>query len=425
MFRTTTRVAHSQSIVELGERANFELKEYSKTPSKYVMMPAMAKARHIVVEERLEKLAAYAETSPINKIEYKDKKIGVITNGIAYEYAKEALPDASILKLGMTFPLPKQLITDFINACDEVFVLEELEAFIEDQIKTWGLKVKGKELFSFMGEYSSAEIAEKIAGIKHLEIPCEAVPARPPVMCPGCPHRGVFYILNKLKLHVAGDIGCYTLGALPPLVAIDTCICMGASIGTALGMEKARGKEFARKLVAVIGDSTFMHSGVTGLMDVVYNQGTTTTIILDNSITAMTGHQHNPSTGQTLQGKATQAVNIPALVRALGIERVVTVDPNNLIELQRVIKEEVAADEPSVIITKSPCVLIVKNITPELYTVDQEKCIGCKGCLRIGCPAIAFSTKKAHIDDTLCVGCGLCPQVCPSQAMVKAGGENA
>ena len=425
MLRTTTRVAHSQSLVELGERSSYELKEYSKTPSKYVMMPAMAKARHIVVEERLKKLAGYAETSPINFIEWKDKKIGVIANGIAYEYAKEALPDVSILKLGMTFPLPKQLITEFISACDEVFVLEELEAFIEDQIKSWGLKVKGKALFSYMGEYSSAEIAEKIAGIKRLDNPCEDVPARPPVMCPGCPHRGVFYTLNKLKLHVAGDIGCYTLGSLQPLAAIDTCICMGASIGTALGMEKARGKEFARNLVAVIGDSTFLHSGVTGLMDVIYNQGTTTTIILDNSITAMTGHQHNPATGQTLQGRATKAVDIPALVRALGIERVVTVDPNNLVELQRIIKEEVAADEPSVIITQSPCALIIKNTTSELYKVDQEKCIGCKACLRIGCPSIAFSDKKAHIDDTLCTGCGLCPQVCPSDAMVKAGGKNA
>lgn len=424
MLRTTTRVAHSQSLVELGEQKNIPLKEYKKNPAKYVMMPAMARARHVFVEERLLKLADYAETAPFNFTVWGNKKIGIIASGITYQYAKEVLTDVSFLKIGMTYPLPKKLITEFINSCDEVYVLEELEPFIEDQIKAWGLKVKGKEVFSLLGEYSAAEIASKIDGVKNEDMPCEDIAGRPPVMCPGCPHRGVFYTLNKLKLTVTGDIGCYTLGALAPLSAIDTCICMGASIGTALGMEKARGKEFARKIVAVIGDSTFLHSGVTGLMDVIYNNGSTTTMILDNSITAMTGHQHNPATGRTLQGQPTKAVDLAALVRALGVERVVELDPNNLTELEKIIKQEVAADEPSVIIAKRPCALIVKNTDAILYEVDKDVCIGCKICLRVGCPAIAFIDKKSHIDDTLCVGCDLCAQVCPTHAIVKAGGSN-
>lgn len=425
MLRTTTRVAHSQSIVELDERTEVPLKDYEKNPAKYVMMPAMAKARHVIVEERLVKLAEYAESMPFNKIEWGDKKIGIIASGIAYQYAKEVLPNVSFLKLGMTYPLPKKLIEAFAAECSEVYVLEELEPFVEEQVRSWGISVKGKDLFSVIGEYSAADIASKIAGEKVVASPLEEVPGRPPVLCPGCPHRGVFYTLKKLKLHVTGDIGCYTLGALPPLAAIDTCICMGASIGTAMGMEKARGKDFARKLVAVIGDSTFLHSGVTGLMDVIYNQGTTTTIIMDNSITAMTGHQQNPATGYTLQGQPTKAVDIPALVRALGIERVRVVDPNDLEALESAIKEEASAEEPSVIITKRPCALIVKSDQSVLYEVDKETCIGCKGCMRVGCPAIAFVGKKAYIDATLCVGCGLCPQVCPSHAIVKVGGKNA
>lgn len=429
MVRLTTRVAHSQSLVELGERQEVGLKDYEKNPAKYVMLPAHGRKRHPVVEQRITRLSRYSENSPLNRVEWAHKKVGVITSGVAYQYVKETGADCSVLKLGMTYPLPKQLISDFIRQVETAYVVEELDPFLEEQIKSWGLPVKGKEVFPITGEFSPELVAEKLCGQEAgAQVACtsaQELPVRPPVMCPGCPHRGVFYVLNKLKLKVTGDIGCYTLGALPPLSCMDTCICMGASIGSALGMEKARGREFAKGLVAVIGDSTFMHSGVTGLMDVVYNGGTTTTIILDNSTTAMTGHQDHPGTGVTATGQTSRKVDIPALVKALGVDRVTVVDPYDLERLEEALREETAADEPSVIVTKRPCALIDKSSWQEPYVIDEDACTACKRCARLGCPGIVFKTEKPAIDSNQCNGCGLCAKVCRFQAIGKEGDENA
>ncbi|WP_084054261.1 indolepyruvate ferredoxin oxidoreductase subunit alpha [Desulfonispora thiosulfatigenes] len=417
ILRITTRVAHSQSLVELSERTNVDLKEYVKNPAKYIMTPANARNRHVYVEDRLLKLKEYNETNAINKIEWASKKIGIITSGISYQYIKEVLKDVSIMKIGMSFPLPTDLITDFASQVEEVYVIEELEPFIEDSLKVLGIKVIGKEVFSNIGEIHAETIAEKILDQKPEHLESDDIPVRPPVLCPGCPHRGVFYVLNKLKVVVTGDIGCYTLGSAPPLSSMDTTICMGASIGTALGMEKARGKEFAQNLVAVIGDSTFIHSGITGLIDVVYNKGTTTTLILDNRITGMTGHQHNPVSGFTIKGEPTKEVNLELLVKAVGIERVVTIDPFDLKGLEETLKSELKIDEPSVIICRRPCALIEKKKDVKPLKVNLDECIGCKMCLKLGCPGIVKVDDKVRINPTQCNGCGLCATVCPKGAI--------
>lgn len=432
MLRITTRIAHSQSLVELADRQAFELKNYEKNAPKYVMMPANARHRHVAVESRLEKLKDYADTTPINRIEWNDTKIGVITSGVTYQYVKEVLKDASLLKLGMSFPLPQKLITEFSKKVDKLYVIEELEPFIEDYIKSWGIEVHGKDTFSMIGELLPEIIAEKMDVVlpsikntfpKASQSPSN-IPVRPPVLCPGCPHRGLFYILNKLKVTVAGDIGCYTLGSLAPLSAMDTTICMGASIGTAMGMEKARGKEFARKLVAVIGDSTFIHSGITGLINTVYNKATTTTIILDNRTTGMTGHQDNPTTGLTIKGDSIKEVDLVLMAKAVGVERVVVVDPFDLQRLEQVIKEELAAEEPSVIITKRKCALIEKNIDTTPCVVAEDLCTGCMRCMKLGCPCLIKEDKKVRIIATQCVGCNLCTDVCKSGAIRKEGAAN-
>jgi len=428
MLRITTRVAHSQSLVELAERQEVGLKKYEKNALKYVMVPAHARRRHLDVEARLEKLKEYAETTPLNRIEWNNTKIGVITNGVTYQYVKETLKDVSILKLGMTFPLPRKLITEFADKVDTLYVIEELDPFIEDYVKSWGIPVHGKDTFSTIGELLPETIAETMGILPKvpaaLEDSIPNTPVRPPVLCPGCPHRGLFYVLNKLKVTVAGDIGCYTLGSLAPLNAIDTTICMGASIGAAIGMEKARGKDFARNLVAVIGDATFIHSGITGLVNVVYNKATTTTIILDNRTTGMTGHQDNPATGTTLKGEAIKEVDMVLLAKAIGVERVVVVDPFDLAELENVIKTELAAEEPSVIITKRKCALIEKNKETYPCFVAAEACTGCMRCMKLGCPCLVKEGKKVRINSTQCVGCELCMDVCNSGAIRKEGAAN-
>ncbi len=435
MLRTTTRVNHSQSFVEIGERSGDDVKPYVKDPRKYVMVPAHARGRHVVVEERRAKLAEYAESCPASRIEWGDRKIGIIASGIIYEYIKEVVPGASVLKLGMTFPLPEKLIREFAAQVDELYVIEELEPFLEDQVRLMGIEVRGKQLFSRIGEVNQRMIAEKILSVTgHRDLVNESilaagvpeekeiqVPVRPPVMCPGCPHRGVFYTLSQLKMTVTGDIGCYTLGALPPLEAMDTCICMGASVGAALGMEKAH-PEMHGKVVAVIGDSTFMHSGITGLLDVAYNKGATTTVILDNSTTAMTGHQDHPATGRTLSKEVTNQVDLVGLVKALGINRVQVVDAFDLENLKKILSEEAAADEPSVIIVRRPCALLVKEKTVP-YTID-ENCINCKKCMKLGCPALSARGDAVVVNTALCTGCGLCSQLCPSGALKKEGAGN-
>ncbi len=425
ILRLTTRVSHSQSLVSIEDKQDIPLKDYDQNPNKYIVAPAVAKKRRVIVEDRLRRLEVFAETTPLNTVEYKDLKIGVITSGIAYEYAKEVMPDASFLKLGLSYPLPKQKITDFIAKCDKVYVIEELEPIFEEKIRSWGLDVIGKEIIPTIGELSPAIIREAIFG-ENLQaiVPnfLEAIPNRPPTLCPGCHHRGVFYVLKKLKLHVSGDIGCYTLAAFPPIASMDTAICMGASIGMALGFEKARGKDFAKKSIAVIGDSTFLHSGITGLIDVVYNKGNTTTIILDNSITGMTGHQENPGTGFNLKGEETPVIDFEVLGRAIGIKRIQVVDAYDIEGLERIIKEEVNAEEPSLIITQKPCILVKRfDIAKTQLKIDQDKCVKCKACLKVGCPAISFKDNKMKINEMLCVGCGLCTKLCKFGAIV--GGE--
>ncbi len=413
LLRLSTRVSHSQSALPLYSRMELPMKEYRKDIKKFVMMPAMARPRHTVVEKRMAALSAYAEDCPMNRVEWGGTKIGIVTAGIAYEYVKEALGDSvSVVKLGLVNPLPLKLLRDFAMKVDRLVVVEELDPVIENGMKAAGIACEGKALFSLEGEYTAAMLREKLLGerAETAGYP-EALPARPPVMCPGCPHRGVFYLLNKLHLTVFGDIGCYTLGAAAPLSAMDTTICMGASISGLHGFNKARpGSE--KNSVAVIGDSTFMHSGMTGLVNMVYNRGASTVIVLDNRITGMTGHQQNPTTGLTLKNEPTPEVSIAAVARAYGVKRVVEADPADLSALERVIKEELAADEVSVIIARRPCALLkgVKHGAP--YKIDKDKCRACKACFKIGCPAIHMEDGKAAVDATLCVGCGLCAQMC-------------
>ena len=423
VYRTTTRLAHSQGLVELNERKEIEDKPYEKNIRKNVMMPGNAKLRHVEIEKRNLELAEAANTLPINKVEMNDTKIGVITSGIPYQYVKEALPEASVLKLGMVNPLPRKLIEEFASKVDTLYVVEELDPVIETQVKSWGIKAIGKEIFTVQGEYSANMLREAILK-EELDIskPAQA-PERPPILCPGCPHRGVYYVLNKLKIHAAGDIGCYTLGAVAPLSVVDTTICMGASISSLHGMEKAKGKEYIKNWVAVIGDSTFLHTGVNSLMNMMYNKATGTVIILDNSTTGMTGHQDHAATGKTLQGDPTYAIDIPALCRAIGVKNVIEVNAFDIEKLEQVVKEEVAKDEVSVIITKTPCVLLSKKKKP-LYVAHADKCKKCGMCMKPGCPAMTKNEDgTVHIDDTMCTGCGLCDSLCKFGAieLVKEG----
>lgn len=423
IFRTTTRLAHSQGLVELKERVEPEDKPYEKNIRKNVMMPGNAKFRHIEIEKRNNELAEAANTLSINTVEMNDTKIGVITSGIPYQYVKEALPEASVLKLGMVNPLPRKLIEEFASKVEKLYIVEELDPVIEEQVKSWGIQAVGKEILTVQGEYSANMLREAILKEKlDFKAPAEA-PGRPPILCPGCPHRSVFYVLNRLKMHAAGDIGCYTLGAVAPLSVIDTTMCMGSSISTLHGMEKAKGKEYIKNWVAVIGDSTFLHTGVNSLMNMVYNNATGTVIIMDNSTTGMTGHQDHAATGKTLQGDPTYAINIPALCRAMGVKNVYEINAFDLPLLEKTIKEETAKDEVSVIITKTPCVLLDKRKKP-IYIAHEDKCKKCGMCMKPGCPAM---TKNAdgtiHIDDTMCTGCGLCESLCKFGAieLVKEG----
>ncbi|MBE7024090.1 MAG: indolepyruvate ferredoxin oxidoreductase subunit alpha [Ruminococcaceae bacterium] len=420
-IRLSTRVSHSQSLVELGDRADIPVKAYEKNPAKYVMMPGNAIKRHVDVEKRIADLIDFAETTELNSVEENGSKIGVITAGIAYAYAKEALGNkADFLKLGMVYPLPEKKIIEFAKKYDKVFVVEELDPVIETHCRALGVEVCGKECFTLLGEYTPAMIKKAVLGEELPEVLTadEAIPVRPPVMCAGCPHRGTFYVLKKLGLVVSGDIGCYTLGATPPLQSVDTTICMGASVSAAHGMAKAQGAEFNKKLVSVIGDSTFMHSGITGLVDIVYNKGNNTVIILDNSITGMTGHQENPTTGRTIRGEATKQVDLIALCKAVGIDRVTVCDPFDIKKFEEVVKEEVNAEEPSVIIAQRPCALL-KTVKYSGTCKITDKCKNCKMCMKLGCPAITLKDGKVVIDATQCNGCGLCINVCPFGAIEK------
>ena len=425
LFRICTRTAHSQSIVELGERTPFTPKPYEKNPQKYIMMPAYAKLKHPIVEQRTADLTAYAETAPINRIEgAENAKLGIITSGICYQYVCEAFSELParkqprILKLGMHNPLPEQLIRDFADSVERVVVVEELDGIIERHCRALGIKVEGHELFSCIGEFSQKTVRDVFdIPSPHIAAEADKLPMRPPVMCSGCPHRGLFYVLSKNKVTVIGDIGCYTLGAQQPLNALDSVLCMGASVSGLHGFNKAGGKDAESKSVAVIGDSTFMHSGVTGLINIAYNGTNSTVIILDNSITGMTGHQQNPTTGYSLRGEPAAKVDLEALCRAVGINRVRVVDPYNLAECDQAVKEELAAEEPSVIISRRPCVLLKSVKTGAPLKVDPEKCRACRRCMRLGCPSLSFRDGKAVIDATLCTGCHVCDQLCAFDAI--------
>ena len=419
IIKMCTRVAHSQSVVEISDRIEVK-KNYEKNPAKYIMMPGNAKRRHPIVEERTAALVEYAETASFNRVEEgSDKSVGIITSSTSYQYVKEVFGDKfKVLKLGMIWPLPIKLIKDFAKSVEKVVVVEELDGFVEEHCRNIGIEVSGKEIFSCIDEFSQNIVANKFGketacGVKL----SDAIPPRPPVMCAGCPHRGLFYTLAKNKITVHGDIGCYTLGAVPPLSALDSTICMGASISGLHGFNKANNGESEGKTVAVIGDSTFMHSGMTGLVNIAYNGSDSTVIILDNSITGMTGHQQNPTTGYNLKGNPASKIDLEALCKAMGIARVRVVDPYNLKECETAIKEELAVSEPSVIISRRPCALLkyVKHNKP--LVVETDKCKSCKLCMKIGCPAISMIDGKAKIDNTLCTGCGVCEQLCKFDAL--------
>jgi len=424
LLKMCTRISHSQSIVEPAPRVEAS-KPYEKNPQKYIMMPGNAKRRHPVVEERTAALVAYAENAEINRLEEgSDHCMGIITSSTAYQYVKEVCGDTyPILKLGMIWPMPEQKIRDFAASVEKLVVVEELDGFIEAHCKNLGLACVGKDKFSCIDELMPLQVAAQLAEPWQTgAVLEEQIPMRPPVMCAGCPHRGLFYTLKKNKVTAFGDIGCYTLGAVAPLAALDTTICMGASVSGLHGFVKAQEGEAPQKAVAVIGDSTFMHSGITGLVNVAYNNSNATVIIVDNSITGMTGHQQNPTTGMNLKGDPAAKIDLETLCKAVGINRVRVVDPYDLAQCDTVLKEELAAQEPSVIISRRPCALLkyVKHEKP--LQADPDKCIGCKACMRIGCPAISIVDGKAKVDDTLCVGCGVCSQMCKFDAL-KAGKE--
>lgn len=418
ILRMCTRIAHSQSIVETGERVEKPAIPYEKNWQKYVMMPGPARKRHPIVEKRTADLREYGNTTSLNRVEMGDTKLGIIASGTAYQYAKEIMGDnASYLKLGLVNPLPDKLILDFASKVQKLIVIEELDPIIEEHCKILGLNVHGKDMFPMCGEFSQNMVAKALGvSVPESIALSEDIPVRPPVMCPGCPHRGLFYVLSKNKATVIGDIGCYTLGASAPLSAMDSTLCMGASISGLHGFNKALGAESEGKTVAVIGDSTFMHSGMTGLVDIAYNRSNSTVIILDNSITGMTGHQQNPTTGKDIHGDPAGQIDIEAFCRAIGIRRIRVVDPYDLKETDKAVKEELAATEPSVIISRRPCALLktVKRLPP--LSVNTDKCRGCKSCMKIGCPAISIKNGKAVVDATLCAGCGVCTQMCAFDA---------
>ena len=425
LLKMCTRVSHSQAVVETSARVEPPVKPYEKNIAKYVMMPGNAKRRHPVVEERTRELTAWAETAPVNRVEMGGTALGIITASTSYQYVKEVFGDSvSVLKLGMTNPLPVDLIRDFAAKVDKLAVVEELDPIIEDHCRKLGLEVRGKDVLPMVDEFSQNLVAAALGGTVHTgKALSDAIPPRPPVMCAGCPHRGLFYTLNKNKCTVLGDIGCYTLGAVAPLAAMEMTLCMGASISAIHGFNKALGAESEGRTVAVIGDSTFMHSGMTGLANIAYNQSNSTVIILDNSITGMTGHQQNPTTGYNIKGDPAGKIDLEALCRAMGFHRVRVVDPYDLAACDQAVKEELAAAEPSVIISRRPCALLkyVKHQPP--LAVDPEKCKSCKACMKIGCPAISMKGGKAKVDNTLCVGCGVCEQLCAFGAFHSTGKE--
>jgi indolepyruvate ferredoxin oxidoreductase alpha subunit len=445
MLRSVTRVSHSKTVVTLGDRREGPVNiEVRKDPPKMVMLPVYGRQRHKIVEDRLVKLRRYAENFPENRIELNDPKIGIITAGISYQYAKEIFPDCSYLKLGMVWPLASALIQRFYDQVEEVFVIEELDPFLEENLKIMGFSVKGgKSVFPLCGELTPLVVEKAMAGSRFQEplvYDTETLPPRPPNLCAGCPHRGIFYVLKKQKLFVAGDIGCYTLAALPPLTALDSCVCMGASVGQAHGISKALNEEDRKKVVAVIGDSTFIHGGITPLIDVAYNRGETTIIILDNHATAMTGFQEHPATGSTLRGEPTERIDFVALAKSIGIKRVQITNPWNLKDIDRIITEETGTAEPSLIINRGPCAMLRKEIREyhKPYAIDQDQCRGCKTCINLGCPAISWNPVDAElsvsadgkkrtgfssIDPSLCPGCGLCIQVCRFDAIHPTGHE--
>ncbi len=420
ILRTTTKLSHSQGVVKLEDRVEVEDKVYERNLRKYVMMPASAIGRHLVVEERDNKLQEDSCSFPINKMEIKDTKIGFITSGIPYQYVKEVCPEASVLKLGIVNPLPKKLIEEFISKIETVYVFEELEPVIQEQIESWGYKVKGKELFTKQGEYSANLLRRVLYGSDNMQFDKKEAPNRPPILCPGCPHRSVFSVLSKLKIHAAGDIGCYTLGAVAPLSVIDSTLCMGASISSLHGIEKARGKEFIKNWVAIIGDSTFLHTGVNSLINMVYNKSTGTVIILDNRTTGMTGHQQHAATGQTLKGEQTYAINLADLCRAVGVSNVIEVNAFDVDSLEKMVKESINGDKLTVIIAKAPCALLKGQKFPYKCVANTEKCKKCGMCLKIGCPAITKQRDgTVKIDETMCNGCGLCSNYCKFGAIEK------
>lgn len=418
ILRTTTKLAHSQSAVELCDRVEVDDKEYSRNVAKYVMMPASAIGRHVVVEDRENRLASDAYSLSVNRIEKGDNKIGFITSGIAYQYVKEVCPNASVLKLGLVNPLSKKLIEEFCSSVETVYVFEELEPVIEEQVRAWGINVIGKEAFTRQGEYSANLLKRVLYGSDDLVFDKTAVPNRPPILCPGCPHRSVYSVLNKLKIHASGDIGCYTLGAVPPLGVVDTCVCMGASISALHGMEKGKGKDYIKNWVAVIGDSTFLHTGVNSLINLVYNKSTATVMILDNRTTGMTGHQDHAATGKTLKGEETYAIDLAELCRAIGVPNVIEVNAFDTKELERIVKESTQSDVLTVIITKAPCVLLKGQKFPNVCKANSEACKKCGMCLKIGCPAITKNSDGTiKIDQTMCNGCGLCKSYCKFNAI--------
>lgn len=426
-LRSTTRISHSKSVVELGERrTDLPEPKLEKNPSKLVMLPGNARARHYDVEKRIIDMEEWSCQQPFNRVEKGAGKVGVITSGVSYQYVKEVLPDADVLKIGLVYPLPKALIRKFAAQYKELYVIEELDPFIEEQVRAMGISVTGKDKLSLCGELTPGRLKNRLLGQK---VPTEAtssdIPPRPPNMCPGCPHRGVFMELNRAKAFVTGDIGCYTLGFMPPLSAMDTCVCMGASIGNATGISKVLSEEEQRKVVAVIGDSTFLHTGINGLMDMVYNKSTSTVIILDNRITAMTGRQENPTSGYTLDDNPAFSVDMELLCRAVGVKHIKIIDPYNIALTRKTIREEMARPEVSVIITTRPCMLVPRD-NEERRTplfVDHDKCTGCQACLRLGCPAITWDAdkKKSNIDKIICTGCKVCQQTCGFGAFLECG----
>ncbi len=424
LMRICTRIAHSQSIVETSDRVEVSDKPYKKDAQKYIMVPANAKIKHPIVEARMNSLTEYAENCPFNRIDNgTDNKFGIITSGTCYQYVKEVFGDKiPVLKIGLVNPLPPKMITSFANSVERVVVIEELDGIIENFCKTIGINVDGKNIFSPIGEFSQKIVADAFGIEEKPSIKATSnIPVRPPMMCAGCPHRGIYYILSKLKATVIGDIGCYTLGAQPPLCAVDTTLCMGASVSGLHGFNMATEGTMQNKSVAVIGDSTFMHSGITGLVDIAYNGSASTVIILDNSITGMTGHQQNPTTGYNIKGDPAGKIDLEALCRSIGINRVAVVDPYDLKESERVIREELAADEPSVIISRRPCVLLKTVKKKPAVIINKDKCRSCRKCMTLGCPAISFKDGKAVVDATLCVGCGVCEQLCAFGAIEEQG----